>query len=160
MFSNGREWQEQMRFSMRHLRDFGFGKINMEGLILEEVAKCVDLLKEDCGKKTVLRNKMNIAILNALWQIVTSEKLEYEDPKLKEVVHKFDVMLTQQNIGGPLQLFPWLKHIVPGLVGYTEIGEAQHAVYDLIEKSYQEHLSTFDEKEPRDLLDVYINNMR
>ena len=32
-FSNGTEWKEQRQFSMRKLREFGFGKLSMEEVI-------------------------------------------------------------------------------------------------------------------------------
>ncbi|CAG7731123.1 unnamed protein product [Allacma fusca] len=35
--SEGQEWVEQRRFTLRHLRDFGFGKNLMENLIMEEL---------------------------------------------------------------------------------------------------------------------------
>ena len=52
MFSNGKEWQEQRRFTLKNLRDFGFGKLSMEGLILEEVQKCNEMLSNVAGTTT------------------------------------------------------------------------------------------------------------
>ena len=75
MFANGQEWQEQRRFTLRNLRDFGFGKTSMEGLIHEEVEKMVEMLSQDTGKPTQLSLKLNIAIINALWKILTGEKV-------------------------------------------------------------------------------------
>ena len=75
MFANGQEWQEQRRFALRNLRDFGFGKVSMEGLIQEEVEKCVEMLSQETGKVTQLSLKLNIAILNALWKLLTGEKV-------------------------------------------------------------------------------------
>ena len=75
MFANGHEWQEQRRFALRNLRDFGFGKVSMEGLIQEEVEKCVEMLSQETGKVTQLSLKLNIAILNALWKLLTGEKV-------------------------------------------------------------------------------------
>ena len=68
MFANGQEWQEQRRFTLRNLRDFGFGKVSMESLIQEEVEKCIEMLSQETGKVTKLSLKLNIAILNALWK--------------------------------------------------------------------------------------------
>ena len=82
MFSNGREWQEQRRFTLKNLRDFGFGKLSMEGIIMEELEKVVKMLSKTSGQTQVLKLKMNIAILNALWYIVTGQKFDYDDPKL------------------------------------------------------------------------------
>ena len=44
--STGKEWQEQRRFTMRQLRDLGFGKSSMEDAINDEVEKLVKLLEE------------------------------------------------------------------------------------------------------------------
>ena len=77
MFANGQEWQEQRRFTLRNLRDFGFGKTSMESLIQEEIEKCIEVLSKDVGKTTQIGLKMNIAILNALWAILTGEKVRF-----------------------------------------------------------------------------------
>lgn len=47
MFSNGTEWQEQRRFVLRHLKDFGFGKIGMEPFINEEIEKSLEMVTEE-----------------------------------------------------------------------------------------------------------------
>jgi len=51
MFANGPEWQEQRRFLLRQLRDFGFGKIKMEPLIHEEVGKSIAMIKSESQKR-------------------------------------------------------------------------------------------------------------
>jgi hypothetical protein len=75
MFANGKEWQEQRRFTLKNLRDFGFGKLSIEGSILEEVEKCNEMLSNEVGTTTQLSLKLNIAILNALWKLLTGEKV-------------------------------------------------------------------------------------
>ncbi len=39
IFSSGRTWLEQRRFTMHALRDLGFGKGTMEDIIQEEVSE-------------------------------------------------------------------------------------------------------------------------
>ena len=75
MFANGKEWQEQRRFTLKNLRDLGFGKTSMESLIQEEIEKCIELLRKEVGKPTQLNLKLNIAIINALWKLLTGEKV-------------------------------------------------------------------------------------
>jgi hypothetical protein len=50
IFTDGPLWIEHRRFTIRNLKDFGFGKKNAEGIILEETE---ELLKEIKGKKVV-----------------------------------------------------------------------------------------------------------
>ena len=46
-FSDGPFWVEQRRFTLRHLRDFGFGKSKMVSLIYDEIEDIVKELR-DC----------------------------------------------------------------------------------------------------------------
>jgi methyl farnesoate epoxidase/farnesoate epoxidase len=46
LFSDGvHSWNEQRRFALRTLRDFGFGKQSMEGLLQSELQALVDRFK-------------------------------------------------------------------------------------------------------------------
>ena len=36
--TDGQLWSEQRRFTVRHLKDLGFGKTSLEGLMLQEVS--------------------------------------------------------------------------------------------------------------------------
>ena len=83
LVSNGPTWVEQRRYSLHKLRDLGFGKVGMEVLIAEEVSELLKHL-ESFGENPVdVRNEFNIAILNALWTLLTGERLGYTDPKMR-----------------------------------------------------------------------------
>lgn len=46
LFTDGtKNWHEQRRFTLRTLRDFGFGKRTMDGLLLQEVEELVQYFK-------------------------------------------------------------------------------------------------------------------
>jgi len=42
-------------------------------------------LDEKKGESIELAGVFNVAIVNALWAIITGEKLQYDDPTLKQV---------------------------------------------------------------------------
>jgi hypothetical protein len=50
---------------------------------------------------------MNISIVNAIWHIVTGEKLEIEDPNLRQIAKLLNNFLTTVSLNGanPLALF-------------------------------------------------------
>lgn len=35
--TDGNVWKEQRRFTIRHLKDLGFGKSSLEGIMLDEI---------------------------------------------------------------------------------------------------------------------------
>ena len=53
-------------------------------------------------------------------------------------------------------MFPWLKHIIPDYIGYTNMKKVNEAVQELVNESYQKHLETFDSENIRDFTDAYI----
>ena len=53
-------------------------------------------------------------------------------------------------------MFPWLKHIIPDYIGYTNMKKVNEAVQELVNESYQKHVETFDSENIRDFTDAYI----
>lgn len=86
--SSGKLWLEQRRFTLRTLRDFGFGKQTQQNLALEEVRDMVDRLKASEGKSTLLYNTFDLPTVNSLWTIMTSKRFLPDDPVLTEFLRK------------------------------------------------------------------------
>ena len=74
MFNDGDEWKVQRRFTLKTLKDFGFGKASLESLLLDEANRINDHLKLGAGKPFQVQNFFNIVILNILWKIVAGER--------------------------------------------------------------------------------------
>ncbi len=74
---------------MRHLKDFGFGRSSMEDMIKDEAIELVEDLKKQISESDgVLKISQifNLAILNALWKIITSKRLKTDDPVEKQKI--------------------------------------------------------------------------
>ena len=83
-------------------------------------------------------------------------QLDYDSSKSKEIVERFNEMFRNSNIGGLIRVFPWLKHIIPGYIGYTNMKKVNETVQAMVEESYKAHLDTFDPENIRDFTDAYI----
>lgn len=69
--TEGNIWEVHRRFSLRQLRDFGFGKNTMESLIMDEVHEMTEMLKKKGGKPVgEIKEKFSLAVVNSLWTIV------------------------------------------------------------------------------------------
>ena len=66
--------------------------------VLDEIDKLCEELKKSVGMPISLSTKMNISILNALWGILTGEKLLLSDPKLQTILRKFNVFLKSSRL--------------------------------------------------------------
>ena len=89
--TEGRKWQEQKRFSLRKLRDFGFGTRSIETIVHDEIAELIERLKKDAeaGKPISTRNLFNGAVINVLWTLIAGERFKQDDPKVKEIFQIF-----------------------------------------------------------------------
>ena len=65
----------------------------MEESLHEEVQKLIDHLRPKVNQPIVMNRLMNIAILNALWYIMASEKLEFGNPKVTELLQNLDILV-------------------------------------------------------------------
>ena len=86
-------------------------------------------------------------------------QLEYDSPKLKEIVKRFNEMFKNSNNGGLTTVLPWLKYIIPDYIGYTNMKNVFGAVNSIVEESYDKHLETFDAENIRDFTDAYIKQI-
>lgn len=86
--ADGNIFSEQKKFTLRHLRNFSFGKSSMESLIMAEVTELIEGFKKEeiQGKSVCVNRKFSLAILNGLWMIVTGKRYSHDDPKLTKIL--------------------------------------------------------------------------
>ena len=82
---SGEEWSEQRKFSMRHLREFGFGRKSMEENLNIEIDRLSDNFRKKLKKGPIDPHLVfNGAIINALWNIAVGETFDdLDDPDLR-----------------------------------------------------------------------------
>ena len=169
IFTHGKTWSDQRRFTLRVLRDFGFGKSSMEDTILDEIDKLCEELKKSVGTPISLSTKMNVSILNALWGILTGEKLLLSDPKLQAILHKFNVFLKATSPSSAIasmlpspHMFRWaiLKPLRNAL-GFN-LDSLKNGIDDVLELVYdqiEQHKENFDQDNITDFIDTYLAEM-
>ena len=78
LFNDGEEWKTQRRFILKTLKDFGFGKKSLEGVLVEEADNIGEFFRQQNGKPILVQNLFNVAILNVLWIIVANHRYNIE----------------------------------------------------------------------------------
>lgn len=171
VFSRDKTWADQRRFTLRVLRDFGFGKSSMEDTLLDEVEKLCDELNKSVGKAIDIRIKMNISILNALWSMLTSEKLPLNDPKLQNIVDRFNTFFSKStnptsalaSMWPAPQMIRWsiFKPLL-NVMGFDldSVFTSMKGITELAEKQIKRHKDNLDEDNICDFIDAYLVEMK
>ena len=166
-FTRGEAWREQRRFTMRVLRDFGFGKSSMEDTLVNEVDKLCKQIKKSIGDAKDPRLMMNISIVNALWGMFTGEKLPLDDPKLKHTVEIISAFMTKSIMPSSAiaSLFPypqmikwWIFKPIRDVLGlklellYTCVA----ALAKICNEQIERHKEKLDVDNANDFIDAYL----
>ena len=158
IFASGRNWVDMRRFTLHTLRDFGFGKQGMEEMIQEEVEMLCQFLEKEQGKPVNIKYTYNIAILNALWRVLTGERLSYTDARLTQIVSLMDQLFKQFT--SPLTqialTMPWLNALMELVWPSYKPRPTLQKVFDVIEEVVGNHKKTLQEDSPRDFIDTYL----
>ncbi len=138
-FSSGRLWQEQRRFTLRHLRDFGFGRSSMEGLIHEECEECVNSILKEVKKAPdsviSVHDKFGVSVINILWAIMAGVRYKHDDENFKKLLNLIQESFRAGNIGGGnfVNAYPWLRHLPYFKEEFKMLTAGPDAICDMIE---------------------------
>ena len=74
MFNDGPAWKSHRRFTLKTLRDFGFGKSSLEHVLIEEADRMGDFFLQQKNEPFLVQTLFNLVILNVLWTIVAGTR--------------------------------------------------------------------------------------
>ncbi len=157
VFSSGKTWVEQRRYTLHTLRDLGFGKHTMEDKVMEQVEELCTHISSQGGQAVDMRIIFNVSILNALWYIISNEKLSRESTKLISLLHLLDLL----SKGAQHRFTRFVVPLMPIIKYFKKMGTLGNfkAIHDLSEKTLQDHESTYQEDNMRDFIDVYLKEI-
>ncbi|KAG8228074.1 hypothetical protein J437_LFUL009046 [Ladona fulva] len=162
IFTDGEEWKEQRRFTLRNLRDLGFGKRSMESMIREEAVELVSRLTE-MGKKTGskgvnMENMYTIPVLNSLWTMMSGQRCPQDDESLRKFTGL--VIENSRSVSSSARVinsFPWLRFFSPWFARHHSI---RNELWKYFEDTVDEHKKTKTDGDPRDLIDTFLDEMK
>ena len=158
LFASGETWRQNRRFTMRALRDHGFGKKTAETFILEETQYLIEHLKK--GKSIVnnFNELFTMMSLNVVWQMAAGERFNYDEggmTKLLQFMQSINEILWELTFS-PLTPMPFLKNLPP----YSKVVEKAHSKMNSLRQFYRDtiksHQSTFDANSIRDVIDAFL----
>ena len=152
-------WQDQRRFTLKHLKDLGFGRKKLETIIHEEIKCLIDdlIINSRNSKDVLISSTFNFPIINILWQIVASKKYDPELPESKEMMSKVSRLF---ELGIPVLdfLVSSMRHRLPLL----SVDKLTLDLKSLFREQIQEHDNEYksgDIHEPSNFIDIYLREI-
>ncbi|CAG7727538.1 unnamed protein product [Allacma fusca] len=158
--SSGQEWLDQRRFTLRHLRDFGFGKSVGEDIIMNEVNELLSTFSKSAGTPCSLDRTFQVAVLNTLWMITSGNRYTHDDPKLWAVFNLIQEFLDKSAKNPLAIVFPSVAKLLPNLSGWDALTRMKTQMEYIIHGYIEQHKKTLPEDSvPRDYIDSYLNEI-
>jgi len=120
IWGGGDAWRTVRRFTIRTLRDFGFGKkTNMQIVMKRETEAALQEIRatiiENNGIWDVNTHILSTFTLNVLWSLVGGRRIDHNDESIEEILRLSDMtnkIAGSDNIDnvfpGVSKWFPWL----------------------------------------------------
>jgi len=165
MFFDGPYWQEQRRFTLRHLRDLGFGRTSSENIFQEEIHQLLGDLRTSAASNSErivdFKGVFSVSIINVLWAIVGGERFQRNDAKFIRLLDTIEIFFRSGDIGKanlpiPDIVVKWFPSVYK-LIGAR--GDLFVTLHQFIQESIEEHEKDRAEDAPRDFIDVYLNEL-
>nr|AKH03517.1 cytochrome P450 3082A1 [Paracyclopina nana] len=161
LFASGECWQVLRRFSLRSLRDNGFGKQVAEMYILEEAQYLMDYLRQRIKENPVVTNLDQIftmMALNIVWQMAAGERFNFDEEGMVQLLtFEQDINETFWSIiFSPLIVMPFLKHLPPMKNVVSNATRKMKKLHSFFDKTIEQHRNSFDGNNIRDVIDAFI----
>jgi len=158
-FTDGKRGASQRNFTVKHLKNFGFGKRDLEGVIQREARSLVELLLASDGQQVEMNmHTFTVPVLNVLWEMVAGHAFKWTNERVKEVL-----ALVNWAFSAPISVMvvqaPWIRFFFPALTGYNKRIRAVKGMQALVKEEVLEHMQDVDHNNPRDLIDAYLAEM-
>lgn len=98
LFTEGAHWKEQRRFTLSALRDFGMGKLSLEGKILEEVESLLQEIRQKDGAAFKASDLLNYSVANVICNIVFGNRFEYTDKRYMDMAQKLNQIIIDGQV--------------------------------------------------------------
>jgi len=160
--TEGKHWKIQREFLASHLLSLtrGKGSQGFEEVILDEISD----LKMDFSKKknepVAVSYKINVAIMNILWNLSCGRKLHAQQQEFQTVVECIDKVTQFMSRAAIFSFMPILTKVLPESITNIERGRYyRNRFHEISEKWIREHRQEYRGNRTGDLQDAYLEKV-
>jgi Cytochrome P450 len=172
-FTDGVYWTEQRRFTLRNLRDFGFGRRfqDYEIEVRDELQSLINMIKEgpkyDHEKKflrqgEVLLPKALIGSLgNCFVQVLCNERFSRADQAqiFRAGYGSMEFQVYSNEYGKLFSLLPWIRFFFPEMSSFKQLRDGSMEMCNLMKSIIDKQTQSYQDGHIRHFIDLYIKEM-
>ena len=139
------------------------GRSMLETVIQDQVQELLDqVVAPNVGKPVCIDHSMRVAIVNIIWCIVSSKKIDRNDNNALKVMTSFDELGSSTKLFALILMFPILLRLPSWLTGMDKVEKNfREPIDELMQPVIDEHERTVDlDGEPRDYIDCMLQERR
>ncbi|XP_022087530.1 cytochrome P450 2J3-like isoform X3 [Acanthaster planci] len=155
LFGAGEPAKELRRFGLSAFRKLGVGKKSLEYRINEEARYLVERIEAEKNRPFDLNLPIHNAVSNIICSISFGSRFDYDDPKLKKLLESLEVF-SKMGIEILGNTFPFLYHTPL----FARKRECFNFLRDTVIQIIQDHQSSYDENDLRDIIDMRIADIK
>lgn len=132
----------------------------MQKMVQEELSDI--LLTLECNGLNVEVGKLfSPAVISILWNLTAGSRIKRNDRRLQNIL---DLLARRSKIfdmaGGRLNMYPWLRFIMPKKSGYKLMMEINREMKAFFMEVIKEHYANWNGKTRGDLIYEFITEMK
>jgi len=159
VMTEGPRWTGQRNFTVKQLKNFGFGKNELEAGIYKEAKDLVEHMMSQGEEIKIDSSLFALPVLNVLWNMVAGQTFSREDSRIQKLLDLNTFLFSSEIFMIALHA-PWVRHVLPSISGYDKWLEGVNGIKDRIRFEIEEHEATLDVDNPRDFIDTYLIEMK
>ncbi|XP_055683640.1 cytochrome P450 18a1 [Lutzomyia longipalpis] len=159
--SEGKLWRDQRRFLHDKLRQLGVtymgkGKDVMEKRIMTEVNDYLTTLSSSNEKSIDMSPVLAVAVSNVICNIMMSVRFSLDDPKFQRFTWLIEEGMRLFGEITTVDYIPPIQYLPGNLTAKNKIAKNRKEMFQFYREVIDEHKSTFDANNIRDLVDMYL----
>lgn len=161
-FSSGERWRSTRRATLHHMRNFGMGRSRLGPVISEQVASFIDhTLVPKAGSPVMIDASLNVAVVNIVWDLMTSEKMTVENHSVLKRVEYIEHLFTDKI--APMRVcdyLPVIAKIIPNFIfDSKQYLQCLYEATEFLRSAIEEHRKNIKNgviEEPADYIEALL----
>ncbi|XP_066602887.1 cytochrome P450 18a1 [Prorops nasuta] len=159
--SEGALWKEQRRFLHEKLRSFGMtymgsGKKVMESRIMREVDSFLRGLSSKQGNPVDVSPSLGMSISNVICSILMGIRFQQGDTRFERFMYLIEEGFKLFGSMASVNFIPIMRYLPCLMKVRSKISANRAEMGEFFQETVDQHRTTFNENEIRDLVDAYL----